>query len=61
MSDVLFSRAAQNDLQDIWLYIAENDPSAADALEEDIRAEIRQLAALPSLGHRRRDLTPHDL
>ncbi len=57
----VYSRAAQDDLQEIWVYVAENDPVAADKLEEAIRGEVRRLAKLPSLGHRRRDLTVHDL
>ncbi len=57
----IYSRAAQDDLQDIWVYIAEDNPVVADSLEEDIRAEVTKLAELPSLGHRRRDLTVHDL
>ena len=61
MSGVLYSHAAQGDLQDIWAFIAEDNPTAADTLEADIRAEVQRLAGLPSLGHRRRDLTPHDL
>jgi toxin ParE1/3/4 len=61
MSGMVYSRAAQSDLQDIWAFIAQDNPAAADALEEDIRAEVQRLAGLPSLGHRRRDLTPHDL
>lgn len=61
MSGVVYSHAAQDDLQDLWAFIAEDNPDAADVLEADIRAEVQQLAELPSLGHRRRDLTPHDL
>ena len=61
MKAVVYTHAAQGDLQDIWAYIALHDPAAADALEADIRAEAQHLADLPSLGHRRRDLTPHDL
>ena len=57
----IYSRAAQDDLQDIWVYVAEDNPVVADSLEEDIRAEVTKLAELPSLGHRRRDLTVHDL
>ena len=57
----IYSHAAQHDLQDIWLYIAEDDPVAADKLEGDIRSEVAKLAELPTLGHRRRDLTNHDL
>lgn len=59
--NVTYSRAAQDDLQDIWGYIAEDNLLAADKLENDIRAEVARLARLPSLGHRRRDLTLHDL
>jgi addiction module RelE/StbE family toxin len=61
MSGVVYSQAAQGDLQDIWAFIAEHNPEAADVLEADIRAEVQELAKLPSLGHRRRDLTVHDL
>ena len=61
MNEVVYSHAAQGDLQDIWAFIAEENPDAADVLEAVIRAEVQQLAELPSLGHRRRDLTLHDL
>ncbi len=61
MKGPVYSRAAQSDLQDIWMFIAEDNPEAADVLESDIRAEVQRLAELPSLGHRRRDLTAHDL
>ncbi|MBB5033332.1 type II toxin-antitoxin system RelE/ParE family toxin [Prosthecobacter vanneervenii] len=61
MTAPIYSRAAQGDLQDIWAYVAQHNPEAADALEADIRAEAEHLAALPTLGHRRRDLTRHDL
>ncbi|WP_395715361.1 type II toxin-antitoxin system RelE/ParE family toxin [Prosthecobacter sp.] len=61
MKGPVYSRAAQGDLQDIWMFIAEDNPEAADVLESDIRAEVQRLVELPSLGHRRRDLTAHDL
>lgn len=61
MSEAVYSHAAQGDLQDIWVFIAEDNPEAADALEADIRTEVQRLADLPSLGHRRRDLTAHDV
>ena len=61
MNEPLFSRLAQDDLQEIWAYIASDDPHAADRLEADIRKEVQSLVELPSLGHRRRDLTTHDL
>ena len=61
MTGPIYSRAAQGDLQDIWSYVAKDNPAAADVLEADIREEAEQLVGLPSLGHRRRDLTRHDL
>ncbi len=61
MNGVIYTHATQADLQDIWACIAQHDPEAADALDAGIRAEAQHLAELPSLGHRRRDLTPHDL
>ena len=60
MKAVLFSRAAQYDLQDIWFYVADHHPEAADGLEQDIRDEIKTLSEMPDLGHRRKDLTRHD-
>ena len=61
MMGPIYSRAAQRDLQDIWSYVAQHHEEAADALEADIREAAEQLVELPSLGHRRRDLTSHDL
>ena len=51
---------AVNDLRDIWHYIAieYQNPAAADALWVDIEEACGQLARKPSLGHRRKDLTP---
>jgi len=61
MRAVLFSRAAQHDLQDIWVYVTDHNPEAADELEQDIRDEIKTLSEMPDLRHRSKDLTKHDL
>lgn len=61
MNDLIYSRAAQGDLQDIWSFVAQDNGVAAEALEQDVREAAERLLELPSLGHRRRDLTPHDL
>lgn len=61
MNPPIFTHAAQGDLESIWSFIAQMNPTAADAIEEEIRSETLRLAELPSLGHRRRDLTTHDL
>lgn len=52
-----FSEEAKEDLQEIWLYIAADNPPAADELEADIYEACDLLARNPGLGHRRRDLT----
>ena len=51
------SPEATDDLQEIWAYIANDNPAAADKLEEDIYAACELLAKNPRLGHRRSDLT----
>lgn len=49
--------AAEDDLFQIWSFIAEDDPEAADRLEEEIFRACDGLASRPDLGHFRRDLT----
>ena len=39
------------------MYIASDNPSAADKLEEDIYAACELLSKSPHLGHKRLDLT----
>jgi plasmid stabilization system protein ParE len=45
------------DLQEIWAYIARDNPAAADRLEADIYQACELLARNPRLGHKRLDLT----
>jgi plasmid stabilization system protein ParE len=51
------SPEARDDLQEIWVYIASDNPSAADKLEEDIYAACELLSKNPHVGHKRPDLT----
>jgi toxin ParE1/3/4 len=51
------SPEARDDLQGIWVYIAQDNPAAADKLEGDIYAACELLAKSPHLGHKRPDLT----
>jgi len=51
------SPEATDDLQEIWVYIANDNPIAADKLEDGIYAACELLAKNPRLGHRRPDLT----
>src|SRR5476649_2364336 len=45
------------DLQEIWVYIASDNPTAADKLEADIYRACALLAKNSRLGHKRPDLT----
>jgi plasmid stabilization system protein ParE len=57
MNGYELSPEAQNDLQEIWIHIAQDNPAAADKLEEDIYEACELLAKNPHLGHKRPDLT----
>ncbi|MBZ9705197.1 type II toxin-antitoxin system RelE/ParE family toxin [Mesorhizobium sp. ESP7-2] len=53
---IIRSPAAENDLVDIWLAIAEGSPRAADHFLDAIAERIQQLAAFPESGPRRPDI-----
>lgn len=48
---------AQRDLQDIWFYIAQDNPPAADRVEAAFYDAFDKLADMPLIGHTREDLT----
>jgi toxin ParE1/3/4 len=48
-----FTPSAISDLQDIWCYIAEDNPVAADQLEADIYEACDLLATHPEIGSSR--------
>ena len=51
---------AEEDLVEIWLYVAEDNPAAADGLLEEIDRSCGLLADNPLLGRARPDIA-HDL
>jgi plasmid stabilization system protein ParE len=53
--------SAENDLFEIWCYIAQDSTDAADRVEEAIYDACRLLARLPHAGHVRPDLTGRTL
>jgi plasmid stabilization system protein ParE len=57
MKSYQFSPEARDDLQEIWIFIAGDNITAADALETDIYKACEVLANNPHLGHKRPDLT----
>ena len=61
MSGFVFHPDAVADLNEIWEYIAADNPGAADRVLEEIREAIRSLVPFPQQGHRRSDLSSRPL
>jgi plasmid stabilization system protein ParE len=57
MSDFTFSYDAEWDLREIWDYIAADNEDAAMRVKNAVLDACDMLAANPSFGHFRRDLT----
>lgn len=58
MPRVLKRPQAEADLDDLWWYIAQDNPEAADRLLERIEELCELLATRPQLGRRREELAP---
>lgn len=56
---VIFSPAAESDLDDIWYHIALDNPSAADRTIDKLRQRLEQLTAFPESGRARPDIAPN--
>ena len=48
---------AEADTDDIWLYIAQHNPDAAEALMGKFRLRFASLARTPGIGRRRNELS----
>jgi plasmid stabilization system protein ParE len=59
--DYDFHPEAWIDLEDIWEFIADDNPGAADRVIEDILDTIEKLVPFPHQGYRRPDLTSRPL
>lgn len=53
---VLLSPSAQQDLTEIWQFIANNSVDAADKVIDKIKDAMLSLAEMPGMGHRRQDV-----
>ena len=58
MARVQHSNLAEQDLLDIWSYIARESPGAADRFLDLIAQKLVVLAASPEIGRRREELAP---
>lgn len=61
MSDFVLHPDALQDLDEIWEYIAADNPEAADRVREEIYDAIQSLIPFPYVGHQRSDLTTRPL
>ena len=50
------SDAARIDLEEIWLFIAQDNPDAADRFIQIIVSRFASLASMPYVGRQRKDL-----
>jgi plasmid stabilization system protein ParE len=57
MKSYELSPEARDDLQEIWVHVASDNPGEADKLETDIYKACELLAKNPRIGHKRADLT----
>jgi toxin ParE1/3/4 len=58
MAVVEWKEQAEEDLIDIWTYVAQDNPQAADDLLDEIDTKANNLAASPYLGAARPDIAP---
>ena len=52
-----FTPEAIEDLDNIWHFIAQENPQAADRVEAEIIATCLRIAGYPRIGHKRQDIT----
>lgn len=53
MSSYSLAPQVPSDLADIWQYIAQDNPDAADRVLDALSAAFTKLAEMPGMGHRR--------
>lgn len=58
MAYFIRTERAEEDLIEIWLFIAQDKPGAADKLVDKIEETCSQLAESPGIGTARPDLAP---
>jgi toxin ParE1/3/4 len=58
MNQYLVSATARSDLDEIWFYIAQDNPCAADKFIRAVVSRFRLLASMPEMGRQREELAP---
>lgn len=59
MAQLIFRPLAEQDLDDIWFYIAQDNPDAADRTLDLLRDKCLMLASSPMIGRARPELAPN--
>jgi toxin ParE1/3/4 len=57
MNRIRVSEAARQDLDQIWFYIADDDPDEADKFIRTLTSRFPRLAAIPEMGRKREELS----
>jgi toxin ParE1/3/4 len=55
---LFISEQASHDLEDIWLYIANDSPQAADTFLDSILEQCQLFCSSPEMGRAREELLP---
>ena len=58
MTELVISRRAEEELRDIWRYIAVENPDAADRILLKINEKLQILREFPDIGVQRDDIRP---
>ncbi|MBN3941731.1 MAG: type II toxin-antitoxin system RelE/ParE family toxin [Nostoc sp.] len=58
MKQLRVTNEAKADLIEIWLYVSQNNESAADVLISKITGKFDELLANPGMGRERIDIAP---
>lgn len=59
MSQYRVSDVARSDLEAIWLFIAQDNPEAADRFIQVMVSRFPMLASMPKVGRQREELSAH--
>jgi toxin ParE1/3/4 len=59
MSQYRVSDVARSDLETIWLFIAQDNPEAADRFIQVVISRFPMLATVPKMGRQRDELSAH--
>jgi len=58
MSRILRRPLVESDLEEIWWYVAQDDPAGADRLLAKLEARFSLLAETPGMGSKRDEILP---